>query len=168
MNSSKKLVAIIGIFFAILMVSSPLFAGKEGIKIGTLTIKTVPGTRHNLIVTSSADLKATFTDANGKKEHYIGEMGIKLGVDLSFKTDEVFGYAVFSASTDYKTGSYDLQGKYFGADASAAYGVGPSVKVLVGGSDKSFSLQPLALGGSKGVGAAAGLGYLYLQKAPKK
>jgi hypothetical protein len=114
------------------------------------------------------EVEAVFTGEGGKTEHYMGEMGIGLGVDLSYKPDEVLGYLVFSASSDYKTGSYALQGKYYGADAAVAVGAGPSVKVLVGGFEKSFTLQPLALGGSTGIGASAGLGYLYLQKDPRK
>jgi hypothetical protein len=114
------------------------------------------------------DVVATFKDPNGKIEYYIGEMGQKLGVDLSYKVDEVLGYAVFSASSAYKTGSYALQGKYFGTKASVAWGVGVSGQLMIGGFDKSFSLQPVSLGATTGVGANLGLGYLYLQKDPNK
>lgn len=163
------LVLVIGLCSSLALTApAPVCAGKDGIKIGTLTIKAVKGTRHNLLVTSSVDVVAEFKDEDGKTEHYIGEMGTKLGVDLSFKSDEVLGYAVFSPSSDYKTGSYALQGKYFGQKVSAAVGAGPSVQILLGGFDKSFTLQPIAIGYTKGVGASAGLGYLYLQKDPKK
>jgi len=168
MNSKKQLLVIIGLLCAIMMVSSPLCAAEGGVKIGTLTINVVPDTRRNILIRSSADVKAVFKDEHGKTEHYFGEMGIGLGVDLSYKSDEVLGYLVFSGSSDYKTGSYALQGKYYGADAAAAVGGGPSVKVLIGGFEKSFTLQPLMVGGSKGFGASAGLGYLYLQKDPRK
>ena len=59
-------------------------------------------------------------------------------------------------------------GKYFGTKASAAVGVGAGVQVLLGGFDKSFTLQPLAAGGVKGAGASLGIGYLYLQRSPGK
>jgi hypothetical protein len=91
-------------------------------------------------------------------------MGTRLGVDISHKTGETLGYLVFSAASDYKTGSYALQGKYFGSKASAAAGAGIGVQVLLGGLEKSFSLQPFAAGGVEGYGASLGLGYLYLQK----
>lgn len=168
MKTKKRWTAIIGLLFAVMFISSTLYAGDAGVKHGTLVIKSIPGTSHNLIIKSSVDVAAVFTDTAGNKEHYVGEMGIKLGVDLSIKKSEEFHYLVFSPSSDYKTGSYALQGKYFGQSASVAVGAGPSVKILLGGFDKSFSLQPLALGGNMGYGATAGLGYLYLQKNSKE
>ena len=43
-------------------------AEDAGIKVGTLEVHAVPGTSHNLIIKSSVDVGATFTDANGKKK----------------------------------------------------------------------------------------------------
>lgn len=169
MKIQKIGLTIIGVLCALMLMSPQVYAETQGgVKVGTLTIKAIPGTGHNLMVHSSVHVDAVFTDAAGNKEYYIGEMGIGLGIDVSFKKMEELGYVVFSPSSDYKTGSYALKGKYFGADASATVVGGVSVKVMVGGSDKSFTLQPLALGVNTGVGAAGGLGYLFLQKAPKK
>ncbi|MGH8590163.1 MAG: DUF992 domain-containing protein [Gammaproteobacteria bacterium] len=53
--------------------------------------------------------------------------------------------------------------KYTGAKASATAGVGVGANVLIGGGQKSFTLQPLSLTGSTGVGVAGGVGYLYLE-----
>lgn len=142
--------------------------GSEGVKTGTLTITAVTGTEHNLIIRSSVDVDAVFTDTAGKKEYYIGEMGYKLGVDLSVKTEDQLAYLVFSPSKDYKTGSYALEGKYFGQKASAALGLGAGVQILLGGFQNSISLQPLALEGTEGYGVSVGLGYLYLQKDHRK
>ena len=140
----------------------------EGLKVGTLVIKPIPGTRTNLLIRSTTDVKAVFTDDKGRKEYYVGEMGIGLGIDLSTKSNEEIGYLVISASSDYKTGSYALQGKYYGAKADASVGVGVAAVVLVGGFDKSFTLQPAAVGTQTGWGAAAGASYLYLQKDATK
>ena len=163
------LVLVVGLCISLVLTApATVCAGKDGVKIGTLTIKAIEGTGHNLLVTSSVQVNATFKDQAGKTEHYIGEMGIKFGLDISYKKSERLDYLVFSASTAYKTGSYALQGKYFGQKVSAAVGAGPSVQILLGGFDKSFTLQPLAIGGTVGVGATAGIGYLYLQKDPTK
>lgn len=128
------------LFCAMVMCTSPLYAGDAGIKVGTLVIKAIPSTRHNLIVQSSVDVTAVFTDPDCKKEYYIGEMGQKLGLNFSYKKGEQLGYLVFSAASEYKTGSYAMQGKYFGAKASATVGGGVSAQILLGGLDKSFSL----------------------------
>jgi hypothetical protein len=49
----------------------------------------------------------------------------------------------------------------------SSVGVGAGAAVLVGGGFKDFSLQPVALEGNIGLGAAAGLGYLYLEPERK-
>ncbi len=168
MKSFIKPMSVLVLFCTILLGTSTLYAGDEGIKLGTLEITAIPSTRHNLIIKSSVDVDAVFTDSKGNKEHYIGEMGTELGLDFSYKTEEVIEYAVISASSAYKSGSYALEGKYFGQDASVALGLGAEVKVLVGGFDKSFTLQPLAIGGVKGAGVNLGMGYLKLKKDPRK
>jgi hypothetical protein len=58
---------------ALFVNASTLYAAAGGIKVGILTIKAIPGTRHNLIVRSSVDIEAVFTETEGKKEKYIGE-----------------------------------------------------------------------------------------------
>ena len=168
MNNSKKMMAVLILFCAMIISTSPLYAGEEGVKIGSLDIRAIPSTRHNLIIKSSVDIKAVFTDSAGNKEYYIGEMGQKLGLDLSIKTGETLAYVVISAASEYKTGSYAMQGKYFGTKASAAVGAGLGVQLLIGGFEKSFTLQPIAVGGVEGAGASYGMGYLYLQKDPTR
>lgn len=164
MKKLTRSIIAICLFSVLLLGTTTALYAEKGIKMGQMTIKAIPGTGHNLIVRSSVDVEAVFTDEAGNKEYYIGEMGYKLGVDLSIKSHEQLEYLVFSPAKDYKTGSYALQGKYFGTKVSAQLGVGGGVQVLLGGFDGSISLQPLALDGTKGYGASAGLGYLYLQK----
>ncbi|MGD9075856.1 MAG: DUF992 domain-containing protein [Desulfobacteraceae bacterium] len=160
------LIFIIGMCCMMLLSTPPVYAGEEGIKIGQLVIEAVPGTRQNLIVKSSADIKGLFTDTKGKKEYYIGETGVKLGLNLNIKEGEKIYYTVFSVASEYKTGSYALQGRYFGQRVSVAAKAGAGAALLIGGFKKSFTLQPLALQEVKGWGVDAGLGYLYLQKDP--
>jgi hypothetical protein len=168
MKTFTKSITFLVLLSVAVFASSTLYAADAGIKAGSLEIKTIEGTRHNLIIRSSVDIVAVFTDPEGNKEHYLGEMGYKLGVDFSHKTSEDLTYLVFSAASEYKTGSYALQGKYFGSKVSAQAGFGVGAQLLIGGFDKSFSLQPLAAGTTQGVGASIGLGYLYLQKDPHK
>lgn len=160
--------AMVAAFGLILLNTSTLLAGDAGVKLGTLEIKAIESTRHNLIIKSSVDVVATFSDSGGTKEYYVGEMGVKLGVDASYKTDEILEYGVISASTAYKTGSYALQGKYFGQKVSATVGGGVEAQVFIGGFDKSFTLQPIAVGVTEGIGVTAGLGYLYLERDHSK
>jgi hypothetical protein len=50
-----------------------------------------------------------------------------------------------------------LAGTYAGAGAEATAGVGLGANVLVGGSGKAFSLQPISVEGQVGVNIAAGV-----------
>jgi len=157
-------VLTIGLFVILVSAPAPANAKSDvGMNIGILTCTAVQGSGYNFIITSSVDVECEFTDPTGQSEYYIGETGIGFGVNLNFKADERIGFTVFTTSSGYKIGSHGLAGKYGGAKASATVGVGVGAAVLVGGGDKGFSLQPLALEGNTGFGAAAGLGYLYLQ-----
>jgi hypothetical protein len=55
-----------------------------------------------------------------------------------------------------------LSGHYGGVDASAAVGVGVGANVLVGGFNRSFTLQPVSIEGETGLNVAAGVGELTL------
>ena len=55
-----------------------------------------------------------------------------------------------------------LSGSYAGATASATVGVGAGANVLVGGSNKQVTLQPVSVEGSVGLNVAAGIGEVIL------
>ena len=131
------------------------------IELGILTCDAVPGTRLNLIVRSTVDIKCTFKHAGGE-EHYQGETGIGLGIDLSIRTNEKFSFSVIAA-TELAPGNHAIAGKYVGGKASVSLGVGLGAAVLIGGSNDSFGLNPLALETNEGIGFAAGLGFLYIE-----
>ncbi len=162
------IIFVIGVFSVVLGTSGLVMAGEPGIRLGVLVCDAIPGSGYNLIITSSVDVKCIFDDGHGGKERYVGETGIGLGVNLNFKSRETIAFTVIGVSSDYKTGSYAMAGKYVGAKASATVGVGVGAAVLVGGGEKNFSLQPLALEANQGFGAAAGLGYLYIEPAVKR
>lgn len=135
-----------------------------GVQVGVLECKVVPGSRVNLLIRSTADVKCTFNN-NGTVERYVGDTGIGLGLDLSFRKNEVMRFAVIAASSDVNPGGHALAGKYVGGEANATAGVGLGAKALVGGGNKNFSLQPIALETNKGLGASAGLSFLYIEAA---
>jgi hypothetical protein len=148
----------------LLVVAVPFTAAADSVKVGVLTCKTVPGSRVNLLIRSTADVTCVFEDSQSKKESYKGESGIALGLDLSFKSAEIFAFVVVSAS-ERNAGSHSLAGKYIGGKATASLGVGLGAAALVGGNNDQFGLNPLALGTTEGVGASAGIGFLYIEAA---
>ncbi len=139
---------------------------KGGFKIGVLTCQSDPSTQKNLIVSSSVKVDCELKYNNGKADHYTGESGVAAGVDLNWKRTDVLKYAVLSASQDATPGAGGLAGKFMGGKGSVTLGYGAGAGVLVGGSDKNLTLQPLALEGSKGLGVAAGVSFLTLQHKP--
>ena len=148
----------------LLSLSAPMTqaADAPGVQVGVLTCSVVPGSRLNLIIRSTADVECVYEN-HGKTEKYKGETGIALGVDLSFKDNEKFAFAVLAASSDIMPGAYALAGKYVGGTLGAAAGVGVSASALIGGGEKNISLQPLAIGTSTGLGASGGIGFLYIE-----
>jgi hypothetical protein len=159
----KSVSAILALAFA-LSFNSAYAESKAGLELGVLKCSVIPGSRVNLLIRSTADVSCTFNN-QGTLERYNGEAGIALGLDLSFKTEENMAFAVISATSNATAGSYSLAGKYVGGQAAATVGVGLGAKVLVGAGDNSLTLQPLALETNKGLGASAGVGFLYIEKA---
>ena len=61
-----------------------------------------------------------------------------------------------------------LAGAYAGATASATVGVGAGANVLVGGFNRSITLQPVSIEGNTGLNVAAGIGEITLHyEAPE-
>ncbi len=144
------------------LVSNITFAEEAGLQAGVLKCETVPGSRVNLIIRSTADVTCEYNN-QGTVEKYVGETGIGLGLDLSFTSDEVMHFAVIAASSDTTPGAYSLAGKYVGGELNAAAGVGLGARGLVSAANSSFSLQPLAINTATGLGVSGGLSFLYIQ-----
>ena len=136
----------------------------EGAKaeIGILTCEYIPGSKVNLLIHSSASFNCVF-EHGGKKESYDGEAGIGLGLDLQWTETSTMSYSVMATTGENTDWSVALNGTYTGGKASAAFGVGVGAAVLIGGSNDAVGLVPLAVEGSTGVGASAGVGYVSLK-----
>lgn len=127
------------------------------VKVGTLTRSEAHG--WGLVLGSSRHVQCVFSNGKGT-ERYNGSIN-KLGVDLGYKSGAKLVWAVIAPSSDPREGA--LAGHYGGvtASATAVYGVG--AHVLVGGFDRSITLQPLSVEGNRGLDVAAGVGELTLR-----
>jgi hypothetical protein len=132
----------------------------NGVKVGMLTCNVDSG--WGLIFGSTRDLKCTFQSGRGT-ERYTGHIS-KFGVDIGYKQAGVIVWAVFAPSADVAAGA--LAGDFGGATASATVGIGAGANVLVGGFNRSISLQPVSFEGSTGLNVAAGIASLTLKAAP--
>ncbi len=164
MNTKILYIILLAAMMAVASSISSAEEAQSGIQVGVITCKVIPGSRVNLLIRSTADVDCTYEN-QGKTEKYIGETGIALGLDLSFKENEQFAFSVLAASADVQPGAHALAGKYVGGTLGAAAGIGLSASALIGGGEKNISLQPLALGTSTGIGATGGIGFLYIEAA---
>jgi len=158
-----KMMILSMLSIALVLAAIPAYAGNStaGTKIGILTCHSIPGSGVNLLIHSTVDVACTFDSTDGSGvEQYIGETGIAFGININFSVERHLLFTVFAADT--VRGNHKLAGKYGGVGALASVGIGAGAQVLVGGSDSSISLQPV-LEATTGVGASAGLTYLYLQ-----
>lgn len=161
---SRKLLAAGGsaaVIAALLALGSP--ANAAGVKVGVLTCHVSSG--WGFIFGSSKDLRCNFSPSRGYGERYVGTVS-KFGVDVGYTAGGVLVWDVIAPTTTLKRGA--LAGGYGGATASATAGVGVGANVLVGGFDRSVTLQPVSIEGNTGLNVAAGIGAITLHyEAPE-
>jgi hypothetical protein len=75
--------------------------------------------------------------------------------DIGITGEAVIVWAVLASQTGFPVGA--LAGRYVGASAEASLVIGVGANVLVGGSNKSFALQPLSVQGQIGINFALGI-----------
>ena len=130
---------------------------QSGVRVGTLSCNVAGG--WGFVFGSSKALRCSLTPGPGRPEHYYGRIS-KFGVDIGYTQGGVLVWAVFAPTANLAPGS--LAGDYAGATASATVGIGVGANVLVGGSNRTISLQPLSIEGNTGLNVAAGIGAITL------
>jgi hypothetical protein len=148
---------VAGLAIAALAGLAPASSADTTVKTGTMTCHVSSG--WGFVFGSTRDLRCVFS-GNGRTENYTGKIS-KFGVDIGYQESGVILWAVFAPSTDLKAGA--LTGEYGGVTAGAAAGVGGNANVLVGGSTKSISLQPVSIEGDKGINLAVGIAAISLR-----
>ena len=151
-------VAALGLAAGIAMQPAPVLA-QGGVRVGTLSCNVASG--WGFVFGSSRALHCTFSPGpGGHPEHYSGTIS-KFGVDIGYTQGGVLVWAVLAPTANLAPGA--LAGNFAGATASATVGVGAGANVLIGGSNRTISLQPLSIEGNTGLNVAAGIGAITLQ-----
>jgi hypothetical protein len=122
------------------------------IRQGLLTCQTSASV--GLIVGSRQRLRCQFKSDNGFTQNYVGAIN-RLGLDLGVTAGGIMTWAVLASTANIPSGA--LAGRFVGASGDISLGVGAGANVLVGGTRKSISLQPLSLEGQVGVNLALGI-----------
>ena len=160
MNSKLARIVAASVALASLVWASG--ASAQGrVKVGALRCNLAPTV--GLIVASKQRLSCTYTpDGPWPPETYYGSF-TTIGLDIGFKGGGRLVWAVFAPVNGYYHGA--LAGTYVGASADVTIGIGLGANALVGGSHRSFALQPLSVEGNIGFNLAGGISKLRLHAA---
>lgn len=131
-------------------------SGKSGVNAGSLTCHVAGGM--GFVFGSSKDLDCLFVHTDGIAEPYKGVIK-RFGVDIGFTREAHVVWLVFAPGA---IGDGSLAGTYAGVTAAVAAGLGLGANVLLGGSSKQITLQPVSVEGSVGLNVAAGVAEVQL------
>ena len=135
-------------------------SAQDRVKAGTLTCDISSGI--GLIVGSQKQISCIFTPSQpGPREVYFGTIN-KFGLDIGATAGGEMIWAVYAPSSR-RYGA--LAGLYTGASAEATVGLGPGANVLLGGLNRTITLQPLSIQGQAGLNLAVGVASLELHPA---
>jgi hypothetical protein len=128
-------------------------SAQEFVKTGALSCDVSAGI--GLILMQKQTLRCEFSSTKGGPvDVYTGRID-EYGVALGEVAQGHLIWAVFAPASGVPHGA--LAGTYAGVGAEATAGVGLGANVLVGGTGRAFSLQPVSVEGQVGVNVAAGV-----------
>jgi hypothetical protein len=112
-----------------------------------------------LIIGSKKLVSCSFSpEGAGRREDYDGSI-TKFGLDLGVTRG---GFMVWVVFTETVAGPGFLAGDYYGASGEVTVAAGLGANVLVGGSNRTTALQPVAVSGQTGLNLAVGVAALHL------
>lgn len=152
--------AALAVAATVALPSSTMAQAPDRTKAGTLTCDISGGI--GMIIASKKEVTCMFTpSAPGPREVYVGSIS-KFGLDVGATAGGEMVWQVLAPSTR-KFGA--LAGHYAGAAGEATVGAGVGANVLVGGSNRTVTLQPLSVQGQVGLNLAVGVAGLDLHPA---
>jgi hypothetical protein len=139
--------------------SVPTLAQAQSARVGGLTCNS--GARVGLVLGSRQDLRCVFrSNVTGAQYTYRGKIR-RIGLDVGITRGGTLFWAVFAPTSRLRHGT--LRGNYVGASGNMAIGVGLGANVLVGGFNRTISLQPLSVEGQIGINLALSVAQLSLR-----
>ena len=128
-------------------------------QVGMLSCKVDPSI--GFIIAGHQSMQCRFTqNAPNPPQAYEGALNM-VGLNIGISAGGVFGWAVFAPTVGIPAGA--LAGEYVGASGDIGLGVGVGTNVLIGGSGRTFALQPVSLEGSVAIDVALGVSSLKLR-----
>jgi Protein of unknown function (DUF992) len=150
---------VIACTFLAVLSSSAAAQARPPFRVGGLTCNTDP--RVGLVLGSRQDMRCVFTaSTTGQQYVYRGTIR-RIGVDIGVTRGGTLFWAVFARNSQVGQGT--LRGNYVGASGNVALGLGVGAKILIGGSRRTITLQPLSVEGQIGLNLAVGVANLTLR-----
>jgi hypothetical protein len=139
------------------LIASPAMA-QSNVKVGTLTCDVSAGI--GMLISQQQTMICAFDPASGgPPDRYTGRID-KFGLALGQVQQGTMIWGVLAPASGFPHGA--LAGTYGGVGAEATAGAGLGANLLVGGTGRAFSLQPLTVQGQAGLNFAAGVTTLTL------
>lgn len=165
MVRNRLLLGIFALLFAVpAMHSLPAVAQgtQPWTQVGSLMCKVNPNV--GFIIFGHQPMECTYTQtlAPAPPQYYDGAINT-VGLDIGVSAGSLLGWGVFAPTNGVPPGA--LAGEYVGVTGDIGFGIGGGANVLVGGSARTFALQPLSLQGSMAVNAVLGVSSLKLRPA---
>jgi hypothetical protein len=148
-------VAVVSLFSLSAAAQSPNWT-----QVGSLMCKVDPNV--GFIFVGHQPMQCTYTPslAPAPPQYYDGAINT-VGVDVGVSAGSVLAWGVFAPTTGLPQGA--LSGEYVGASGDVGFVVGGGV--LMGGSGRTVTLQPLSLQGSLAFNVVLGVSSLKLRPA---
>ena len=155
---TNRYVASLGVVAALTAFVASSALAQSSVKVGTLTCDVSAGI--GLLISQQQTMTCNFDPASGgPPDLYTGRID-KFGLALGAVQQGTMIWGVLAPATGFPHGA--LAGTYGGVGAEATAGAGLGANLLVGGTGRSFSLQPLSVQGQAGLNFAAGVTTLTL------
>ena len=154
-----KRIAVLTISALLTSIMAPATGqAQSGTKAGMLACQVAPSI--GFIIAGRQSMTCRFTpDGPYAPEIYSGSL-TTVGLDIGITAGGAMAWAVIAPTAGPPRGG--LAGVYVGASGEIGVGVGAGANVLVGGSGRSFALQPVSVSGEVGVNLALGAASLEL------
>jgi hypothetical protein len=154
---------VFALFAVLTMFSLPAAAQSPNwTQVGSLMCTVDPSV--GFIFVGHQPMQCTYTPtlAPAPPQYYDGAINT-VGLDLGVSAGSVLGWGVFAPTSGVAPGA--LSGEYVGAtgDLGLGIGAGAGANVLVGGSARTFALQPLSLQGSIAINVVLSVSSLKLR-----
>ncbi len=128
-------------------------------QVGVLSCKVNPNI--GFVIVGRQSLECQFTpNTPDPLQAYDGAINT-VGLNVGISAGGVLGWAVFAPTTGVPAGA--LAGDYVGVSGAIGIGVGAGANLMLGGSGRTFALQPLSVQGSVALNVVLGVSSLTLR-----